>query len=84
MSLKCTSCGGIYPAENYAHVCPPEIYVDIVEKETGKPLVGDPDPKLEYIGRRIKTPFRRDENFDDTGKQKKGKHRDKGGASEFG
>ena len=82
--LRCSSCGGVYDAENYYHICPPEITVDIVEKATGKPLEGDPDPLKEYIGRRIKTLFPRDENVDVDGKPKKGKHRNKGGASKVG
>lgn len=80
--LKCTSCGGVYPADNYYHACPPEIGVDIIETATGIPLVGDPDPKKKYSGKVVTTPFSRDENVDDSGKQKKGKARDKGGAIE--
>ena len=84
---RCNSCGGVYDPDQhggYYHQCPEDVYVDVVEKGTGIPLEGDPDPLKQYVGRRINTPFSRDENIDDEGKQKKGKHRDKGGASEVG
>ena len=84
---KCTSCGGVYDPDQpggYYHACPDEVVVDVVEKATGIPLEGDPDPSKAYIGRRITTPFPRDENINDQGQPKKGKHRDKGGASEVG
>ena len=87
MILKCSSCGGTYDPDQpggYYHICPSDRYVDIVEKATGKPLEGDPDPSKEYTGRLVKTAFPRDENVDDDGNPKKGKHRDKGGASKVG
>ena len=82
--LRCTSCKGIYDDDDYFHMCPEELYVNIVEKATGIPLEGDPDPLKTYTGKRIKTPFPRDENIDDHRKPKKGKHKDEGGASEVG
>lgn len=85
--IRCNSCGGVYDPDvpgGYFHECPEEIYVDIVDEATGEPLVGDPDPQKKYTGRRIKTPFSRNENIAETGGPKKGKTRDKGGASEVG
>lgn len=85
--IRCNSCGGVYDETKhggYYHSCPEEIAVDVVEKGTLTPLVGDPVPGKAYTGRFIKTPFPRDENIDDDRKPKKGKHRDQGGASKVG